>query len=59
MRTNEAAFAPSAYASHSQPPGLCGQSLRSGTRDVRGPVTNGATQRAMEAAWEADRASNF
>lgn len=71
MRTNEAAFAlgllgpsPPTHQPRTHPPTpahprLCGQNLRSGPRDVRGPVTLGAMGHAMGAAQGANRASHF
>lgn len=60
MRTNEAAFVLAhPVLTHSQHLEPCGQSLRSGARDVRGLVINTAAWHASQAAWEANRASNF
>lgn len=61
MRTDAAAFAPGTLGPHRLPAlrAVCGQSLKSGARDVRGPVTIGDAWRTMVAAREAHLASHF
>lgn len=61
MRTDAAAFAPGTLGPHRLPAlrAVCGQSLKSGARDVRGPATIGDARHMMVVALEAHPASHF